>query len=255
MNNVAGNSRNRRHSLSDWLTLHELDAATCHRVLNATGPDVAGDFAVGEGPEAEYHALDLELASLRAVEAMRAFLPQQHGIIGDTFENTARIVVDRPDKSRKALTLDNGPAAYPTILLSYRGEPADFLVVAHEFGHAVQIRASRGLFVPPIIREVCAFLGESALLSHTRQRDLQRYPHLVRAWRNGNARYFGAQRERLRSALSQPDAAYSYSWNYPIARHIALQISRRWSEDRIWSVFEGKRSVRGVLRELSFTAD
>ena len=95
---------------------------------------------------------------------MRAFFPAQRSIIDDTFENTVKTLVDQRNKPRRALTLDNGPTAFPTIFYSYRGEPSDSLTIAHEFAHALQIRASRGKFVPPIMREVCAFVGEWALI-------------------------------------------------------------------------------------------
>jgi hypothetical protein len=251
MSDLAGDSQSARHSLSDWLALHELDPATCRRLLDAMTRE-AGEPAAPVKLQSEYQAPDLEVAWLRTAEAMRDFLSEQQTVIDDIFERTVRIVVRPRDKSRKALTVDNGPTAYPTILLSYRGEPSDFVVVAHEFGHALQIRASRGKFVTPIIREVCAFLGEGALLRHTRQRDAAQYTYFAQVWQDHNHKYFGAQRDRLQAALSRPDAPYSYSWNYPIARYLATQISERCSRDWIWSVFEGETSVRGVLGELGF---
>ncbi len=252
MNNPAGDSQSRRHSLSDWLTLHELDPVTCRRILDAMTWEATSEPATHNSLNLGYEAIDPEIAWVRTVEAMRDFLPEQQSIIDDTFEKTVKIVVDQRDKPRKALTLDNGPSSYPTILYGYRGEPFDALVIAHEFAHALQIRASRGKFVPPIIREICAFLGEGALLSHTLRRDEMQYTHLVQAWREANHKYFGARRDHLQAALVREDAPYKYFWNYPIARSLAIQISDRCSQDWIWSVFQGERSVRGVLRELGF---
>jgi hypothetical protein len=255
MHDPTGDLQRRRHCLSDWLALHELDAETCRSLLEATPAAAACGTDARARSNPTYRAPDLEAAWLRIAEAMRDFLPEHRGAIDDTFENSARIPVEHRGESRKALTLDNGPDAYPTILFSYRGEPADSMVLAHEFGHALQIRASRGKFVAPIIREVCAFLGESALLSHTRQRHAEQYADFVRVWQAGNYKYFGAQRERLRAALLQPDAPYKYSWNYPVSRYLAIQVSEQCSRDWIWSLFEGEVSVRGVLRELAFATD
>ena len=251
--NRSDDSRSRRHSLADWLALHELDQVTCRGILDAMTPKAAGGPTTRKRLNLGSQKIDSEVAWLTTADAMRDFLPEQQSIIDDTFENTAKIVVEQPDKSRKALTLDNGPTAYPTILFSYRGKPADSLVIAHEFGHALQIRASRGKFVPPVIREVCAFLGEGALLSHALQRNAAQYSDLVRVWQKDNYRYFGAQSDRLRAALLRPDASYMYSWNYPIARYLAIQISEECSRDWIWGLFEGETSVRGVLRKLAFS--
>jgi len=253
MNNFAGDSQNRRHSLTDWLTLHELDPATCGRILRATTRELSDEPAAHNKVTSVYEAPDVEGAWLRTAESMRVFLPSQRNIIDDTFDNTVKIVVDQRENSPRGLTLDNGPTAYPTILFSYRSEPSDFLVIAHEFGHALQIRASRGKFVPPVMREVCAFLGEGALLSHILQCSPAQHTHLVQVWRERNNRYFGPQSERLKAALARPDAPYKYTWNYPIARYLAIQISKQCSREWIWSVFEGETSLSAVLRKLSFS--
>jgi hypothetical protein len=242
----------RRHSLSDWLALHELDAVACRRILDVAPRDVTKAAAGSTWSASERYALDPEAAWLRTADAMRAFFPAQRSIIDDTFEKTVKTLVDQRNKSRRALTLDNGPTTYPTILYSYRGEPSDSLIIAHEFAHALQIRASRGRFVPPIIREVCAFLGESALLSHALYNDAAHYDRLYQVWHNDNQKFFGTYKERLNSALLQPEMPYRYFWNYPIARYLAIRISERCSRDRMWTLFEGDLSLRGVLRELAF---
>lgn len=255
MTDLDGDPQSTRHSLSDWLALHALDPVTCRRLLDVMTGKEAEQPAALEMSNLAYEAPDPAGAFQRAAEAMGQLLPKRQSIIDDTFEKTVKIIVDQPGGSRKALTLDNGPAAYPTIFFSYRGEPSDFLVIAHEFAHALQIRASRGRFVPPIIREVCAFLGEGALLSHTQQCDAARQPYLVQVCRKNDHRYFGELRVRLQATLSQPGAPYRYSWNYPVARYLAVQMAGRFSPERIWSVFEGRSSVPEILRELAFSPD
>jgi hypothetical protein len=252
MHKHAGDLPTRQHSLSDWLALHELDQVACRRILDAV-PRAVSKAAAGDTWFAtERYAPDAEAAWLRTTDAMRAYFPAQVSIIDNTFEKTVKTLVDQPNKSRRALTLDNGPTTYPTILYSYRGEPSDSLIIAHEFAHALQIRACRGKFVPPIIREVCAFLGESALLSHALYNDAAEYRRLYRVWNKDNRKFFGPYKERLNSALLQPETPYRYLWNYPIARHLAVQISERCARDWMWTLFEGELSVRGVLRELAF---
>jgi hypothetical protein len=250
MNNCAGDSQSRRHGLSDWLTLHELDPGTCRRMLDAMACQAVSEPA--EEESSGYQAIGPDVAWTTAVEAMREFLPAQRSLIDDTFEHSAKIVVDERDKPSKSFTLDNGPGAYPTIVYNYLGAPIDSLVIAHEFAHAVQIRASKGKFVAPLLREICAFVGEAALLSHVGSRDTTLYTQLVQSWRQANRRYFGVQRERLQAALLTPDAPYKYTWNYPIARYLAIQLSDRCSNNWIWSVFEGDASIGSILRELDF---
>jgi len=253
MNEIAGDTK-RRHSLSDWLALHELDTASCRRVLDTMTCEATDEPAADMKPGLADQALNPETDWLRTAEAMREFLPEQHSNIDDTFENTVRTVAERLDRSRKALTLDNGAAAYPTILYTYYGEPADSLVIAHEFAHAVQIRASQGKFVVPVLREVCAFLGEGALLSHALRRDETQYASLAQAWGADNHKYLVRQRDQLKKDLMQPNTPYKYLWNYPIARYLAIQIAKHFSGDAIWDIFGGKSSVQDVLRKLAATA-
>ena len=78
-----------------------------------------------------------EAAWLRTADAMRAFFLEQRSIIDETFEKTVKTLVSQPNKPRRALTLDNGPTAFPTIFYSHRGEPSDTLTIAHEFAHAL----------------------------------------------------------------------------------------------------------------------
>jgi hypothetical protein len=244
-------SRTKEHNISDWLVLHELDAATCRRILEAA----VSQLAVPPGTDsrsAESFATDPETAWLTTVDAIRAFFPEQRSIINETFEKTVKTLVALRNGSRRAVTVDNGPNTYPRILYTLRGEPSDLLVLAHEFAHALQIRVSKGKFVSPVMREVCAFVGELALLSHASSGDAPRYRRLSQAWHADNKRYFGTNKDRLTLALLDPETAYQYSWNYPVARYLAIQIAQRFSRGRMWALFEGDVSVPSVLRELDF---
>jgi hypothetical protein len=247
----ANDLPSRRHTLSDWLALHELDPVACRRILQAIPQEVITEWTGQECPALEGHELCPEGAWLRTADAMRAFFPAQRSIIDETFEKTSKIHVNQRSKSRRALTLDNGPTAFPTIFYSYRGEVSDSLIISHEFAHALQIRASCGKFVPPIIREVCAFIGEWSLLSHTKPGDAGQHRRLSQVWHEDNRKFFGTHQQRLRSALLRLEMPYRYSWNYPIARYLAIRISERWSRDQMWKLFEGDLSVQEVLRKLA----
>lgn len=246
--------RPQQHSLSDWLDLHELSPALCRRLLDAAS-ELASTPA-GHDPAASGHyTLDLETAWESTADSMRLFFPGQKSIIDDTFEKTVRTLVGRRGRSRTALTINNGLNTYPTILYSFLGEPSDSLVLAHEFSHALQIRASEGRFVSPIMREVCAFVGEWARLSYAWSTDAAQHRRLSQVWYTDNQKYFGASRSRLIAALSQSDMVYSYSWNYPIARYLSICVQRQIPRDRMWALFKGHTSVAGLLRDLDLASD
>ena len=135
-------------------------------------------------------------------------------------------------KPRAAFTLDRGPQAPPLVSLYFTGTPADLIALAHECGHAMQIMASHAAgtgVMPPLAREVCAFLAELTLLDHMALRDKETYGQLCTAHRADDRRYLGDDAERLRSALANGmadrEALYDHRWNYPLAR---IWASRIW---------------------------
>lgn len=251
MSEPVDHAQTKRHNLHDWLDLHALDQQTCRDILDAIGREVAEMPVQRKDLGERYHALDPEGCWSVAIAAMRDFLPDHCGIIDETFLGSEKIAIVRSRKSRRALTIDHGPAKYPTILYHFHGDPSDPLVVAHEFGHALQIRASGGMFLPPVMREVCAFLAEGALLSHCLDHGLIQYAALLERWQDDNRRYFGKIATKLNADLANPDAVYDYSWNYPVARLIAHRISNNFSRDSIWGVFQGGCSVRTALDRLA----
>lgn len=239
--------------MSDWLDLHELNVATCQRLLEAAselGSAVAGPDKLAMAQS----EIDHDSAWQSASEAMRLFFPGRTDIIDDTFHHTVRMLVSAQGRPRAALTIDHGANTYPSILYGFLGKPSDLLVIAHEFAHALQIRASEGRFVSPVVREVCAFLGERARLSLASATDAAQHRHLIGIWNADNQKHFGVGRMRLMSALSQPDMAYSYSWNYPIARYLALCVEGRSPPDRMWRLFEGRTSFALLLEDLGLVS-
>lgn len=251
---AGGDQGTSNHTLSDWLALHELDAPTCARLLGEMTAELAGD-AAPLWKDTAYPPLALEAAWSMTRRAWHAFVPDRRDVVDDTMAHMEKIVVNRPNHSRKALTLDHGPGTYPTVVHGYYEEPADLLIIAHEFGHALQIRVGGETFVPPVVREICAFLSESALLRYVRTRDATRHACLRAAWQKDTQRYFGPQRDRLLRALTQPGTPYRYGWNYPIARYLALAITRDGAPDLAWRVFQERLSVPGILAALTRPRD
>ncbi len=240
----------KRHTLADWLALHEIDPPFCRHILRAAAEEAAGAPNDQAEPVREEPALDPERAWHSVVEAMCNCLPAQRRFIEESFEKISRKPVSSANPARRALTLDNGSTSYPTIIYTDRGKSSDMLLMAHEFAHALQIVASGGKFVPPVAREVCAFIGEAALLSRLRQTDDIRYAGLRQVWRRDDRKYLISDGRDLESALDNPDSAYRYNWNYPIARHLANRTCGAHDPQRAWGIFQGSLSVRQIFDSL-----
>jgi hypothetical protein len=240
----------KRHDLSDWLTLHGLDPPLCRRLLTAAAGHIGGE-PTGPGEfTSEECAVHPNAAWLQAVEAMCALFPMARSTIELTFHKTSRILAKGTKTGQRAVTLNDGGNGYPLVLYTYRGEISDSMVIAHEFSHALQIIAGRGQFVAPVIRELCAFVGEIALISHLRTVGDDHLPRLQQVWARDNFKYFRVDREELESVLSRPGSVYRYNWNYPIARHLSIEISQKLAREHVWAIFEGKVPMQRLCSQL-----
>lgn len=165
-----------------------------------------------------------EIATL----ALEVFLPQLAGTIRKASEETPRFLEagrqgQEPDRP---FTYHGDATTSPFVSCDYRGRPVDMLDVAHELAHVTQIAASRGAPMPPVQREVCAFLGEAALI---RWAGMHR-PTLVRAlksaWHASDTLYLIRDADLLSRALHAESPSYDYRWNYPVARLMASAFLR-----------------------------
>lgn len=153
---------------------------------------------------------------------------------------------DAPAADRP-MTLDRGAGRAPVVSMCYQGTPADMLCVAHEFGHALQYHLAQGRFVPPILRELAAFLAEAVLLRYVQREDPQLAAPLKAAARADDAIYLGQDGDLLRAALDDPQAAYDYRLNYPVARHLAHAVTTR-SQPALWErIFRAQLTLPEML--------
>ena len=243
--------QSRQHNLADWLDLHGLDHKTCFNLLDEISRESSKIPADRANVDPQFLSVDTDGAWTDIVSAMCRLLPDHQAMIDDTFLRSTKIAITGQGKSRKALTIDHGPAKYPTIMYNYSGEISDLLVVSHEFGHALQIRASEGIFMPPVMREVCAFIAEEAIFSSCSEENSDLAASLQKYWQKSNQRYFGILAEKFRNSLGSSENIYDYSWNYPVARLLALRISSRFPRDSIWGVFRGDYSIKRILEQLA----
>lgn len=178
------------------------------------------------------------------VSAVRNAFPTRHEIV-DRVARTAAFDFDPVPGA--SFTLDRGAGQAPLVRCPFKGSAADLMTLAHEFGHAVQLVASEGRFVPPVLREVCAFLAELFLLDEL---DRQGSPHHAAAtaiWRRGDARFLGVGGRPLLAALGDGDRAYTYRYNYPLGRIVAHR-ARAWlPEPLLWDLFAGRSTLASFI--------
>ncbi|SFL26962.1 ACP:hemolysin acyltransferase (hemolysin-activating protein), partial [Pseudovibrio ascidiaceicola] len=112
----------------------------------------------------------------------------------------------------------------PIVHLVWSGKPQGLVCLAHEMGHAAQMTLSRGSFMPPVAREVCAFLAELALIQFVKEQSSTLYHELCAIWHHENQRYLGGNVDQLAEDLRAGRSSYTYWHNYPLARVAAIHL-------------------------------
>jgi hypothetical protein len=115
----------------------------------------------------------------------------------------------------------------PVVHLVWAGSADDLICLAHEISHATQMILSKHVFMVPVAREVCAFLGELALIKFAVERGDDLHQQLCKIWRHENRRYLGSDVARLSKDLQVISSPYIYRHNYPLARIAAMSLFDR----------------------------
>ena len=230
-----------KYYLCDWLDLHGLTVRQCESVLSRadeSGSDL--DPGVCSLP----CDISGDLAWNLAGDAMLSGFPQAAGPIRDVRDKAVRTF--RADGAARSFTVPAGPDRHPIVVVGYRGRIVDLLTVAHEFGHAVQVCASNR-FVPPVNRELCAFVSELTLLRLLRAEWPALHGLALAAWRAGNRSYLGRHGKALALSLRDRRSVYRYWWNYPIARVLASDCVEHLPTSAQWPIFENRIPLSRIV--------
>lgn len=228
-----------RHVIADWLTLHSLSADDCRRILARSDYYHDGSDGNAKSVPVRNTGLDAAAAWRLAADALAAFFPAGRETIERVWRNTGTDFPAEVARGQRPFTLNDGGNGYPYVRCRYRQRVSDLVILQHEFSHAVQIVASRETFMPPVLRECCAFIGELALLDFLKTQPGSMQTDAEAVWRAQTARIFRKHQPALEAALDAPGTGYDYNWNYPVARILAIETSHRLTRDQAWELFSG----------------
>lgn len=230
--------------MQDWLQLHGLTAQDCARLVSVDLPigKAAASAAPASWPDGP------GLWSLAAA-ALSAQLPEMSEDIARTATQT--VVNFAPDPARHprpfAVYVAEKGKVYASCPLS--GSARDVILVAHEFGHALQLHLVADKGVPPILRETCAVLAEELLLEALPDLAPEHAGSVGVRLTAFRTRDLGPMRGDLLKALRDPSAIYKYDWNYPPARSLALGLCRHRGTGAVAALFRGEVTL-GNLRKI-----
>jgi hypothetical protein len=242
MKTVPDNPKICDYTVLDWLELHNLShdfsIEAVARIRRVCLPSV---------PETRIDSFNLtaDEAWLLATKAIVDFVPELAQDVNWLYQfcekNLSAAACEEP------YTKERGADYPPFVSLSFQGTPADALCVAHEFGHALQYHLAKGQFIPPILREIAAFISEKAFLDFIQKNRNELYYTLYLAWQQDNRIYFGDDTENLSDALKSPTAPYIYRMNYPLARLLSDVMFDALPRDERPKVFHGSLPLAECL--------
>ena len=213
-----------------WLSSQKISAGQLKLVLSvAEAPE---EISVDTNVFLELSADEAWQLSARALSNS---FPGLKAVVDEIAAQTPKLLVVSSEKYSLPFTHDMGWGELPFISINCRGMPGDIVCIAHEMAHALQIVASQRsnhfytYDMPAIGRESCAFIGELALLDYLREKDEQLSVLCCSAWIKDSKRFLGSDRDDILTALDKKSEAFSYRWNYPLARILAAYL---WEQDK-----------------------
>lgn len=233
-----------QYTVQDWLELHALTPEEildyCGQLQGTYTPDIINAQATDA-------TAGLTLDFDQSLEYL--VLPSLHELLGgqDLDLSSVKIVCHKIGEIDLPYTEWCDEISAPTIHLVWSGNADDLICLAHEMAHAAQMILSKNEFMPPVAREVCAFLGELALIRFAKTQSEALYQELCGVWRRENLRYMGSDIAQLVDDLKAGFAPYNYRHNYPMARIAAMLLFARQYESAPAELFLSGSTATKVL--------
>ena len=237
------------HSVRDWLQVHGLDLDFAREAVRTARRNTASPFS--NFPIECQKAVTPETAN--AHHYFRFLIaPALSNLVGDNelvnLLNSVQTTIVSEEN------LDDGPYVShvgrhggPEILISWVADARHINLYAHEVAHAAQIIMSNQRWMPPMAREVCAFLGELAVLDYALTTDHGLFQALYRDW-NGRMKHdLDVGANLLLKRLDELGDPYEYSMNYPLARYLAARVYSRYGPQWIRGFFRSGEAAMDYL--------
>ena len=233
-------------NLGDWLAIHELDRDELLKYLNdfSYPPDKINDINVPN-----LRVISGSEAWDMAAEALSEQFPD---FKADLEKVRTSCTLDFSAPSQDApYTLAGEGVGFSKVLMCYNGTPADMICVAHEFGHAAQNFFAQGNFIPPMQREIAAFISELSFLKFLAKSYPELEAPLKGAWNDDSEIYLREDLDQLVADCAATNSHYSYRWNYPLARLGALALFKTGSQKDLSRAFLAEMSLEECLTRVS----
>jgi hypothetical protein len=237
------NSTENKVRVAEWLRFNSLEIGIANIILDRFKL-LGGLQKRLDKPMSASMEFDADEAWSLVAKSLYEYFPDASAEITQVRDHAPRGLTPNKDKHPQSFTYQQPDGQLPYISCHYRGRAVDLIHMAHEFSHALQIVASGPGLMPPVAREVCAFIGEQVIIDYSGIPQKQRKA-LKQSWLFENSIYLGRDLVLLETALGQPETTYDYRWNYPIARIVAIHMCS--TADNVWPLFKSGEDSRSLL--------
>ncbi|KZL17210.1 RTX toxin acyltransferase family protein [Pseudovibrio axinellae] len=213
-----------KHTTLDWLDLHELTSEEALKYCDLISVKYQPGTSISDirdNTDGLIFDLDQSLEYL-ILPSINDLLHTPHDFIDAL--SRVKVIRYKPGEIKLPYTEWCAETNIPIVHLIWSGKPQDLVCLAHEMAHAAQMMLSRGKFMPPVAREVCAFLAELALIQFVKEQSNTLYQKLCAVWHHENQRYLGSNVAQLAADLRAGLSLYTYWHNYPLARVAAIHL-------------------------------
>ncbi len=248
---LQSESRDNRHSKTDfetWASLHRLSKSAILECLHNCEKSYCW---ANVSSDSDSKATLAPSDCLAIAQNIHKSLFRKSQVEINEFNRMLQITVTpstvRERSYSKVIAEHNRPTRF-RIVFKTLDEPADALNLAHEYFHCVQFYESQCIEIPPMLRELAAFIGELFFLQYIVSHIESKYAPLFIAWRNSNRIYVLKYAERLALAAASR-ARYSYEWNYPIARILSVAIVDIFPREKLAAALSSPSCLIDVVVE------
>lgn len=245
---------NPEYSVQDWLDLHKMSSGEVLEYCRV----IEEKFQIKRSGS---HRRLLALISFSLEHSLQnLILPSLRRLLGtEMFQeldlSKVKVIKHKAGQLNTPFTEWDSKERAPIVHLVWSGNSEDLICLAHEISHATQMILSNGALMPPMAREVCAFLGELALIAYTKAHCSAIHRDLTLVWQQESQRYLGSDLSQLAGDVVCGSRAYHYRHNYPLARVAAMGLFALWSPTALATLFASGSTAMSLLKFSTMVQD
>lgn len=237
------------HSVGDWLALHDLDTDFASEAARFTQCHLPTPFKfptqrIPVGRNSVCYKPH-EFVNIVVIPALSNLVGSND--VGNLLKSTEIKIVDQESLPEGPYIIHKSGHGNSVIFISWESDAEHALLLAHEVSHALQVQLSTESPMPPLAREMCAFLGELAVLDFASTFDDDLFLALYREWDRRMRDDINLGSRSLLRKIENVKNSYEYSMNYPFARYLAGKTYGRLGPQWTRSLFASGSTAMSYL--------